>query len=76
MHKEHALPAVSAVGHRPNNVIPGATLILGLSVSFHFTVKMTRRILRRRFRALVGGCISGNWEMSHYHFNAGLLLEL
>lgn len=76
MHKEHALPAVSAVGHRPNNVIPRATLILGLSVSFHFTVKMTRRILRRRFRALVGGCISGNWEMSHYHFNAGLLLEL
>lgn len=72
MHQEHALPAVSAVGHRPNNT----TLILGLSVSFH-TVKMTRRILRRRFRALVGRSISGNsGEMSHYHFNVGLLLEL
>ncbi len=74
--QEHVLPAVSAVGHRPNNVHLGATLILRLSVSFH-TVRMTRRILSRRFRALVGGSISGNsGEMSHYHFNVGLLLEL
>ncbi len=74
--QEHVLPEVSAVGHRLNNTHLGAMLILGLSVSFH-TVRMTRWILRRRFRALVGGSISGNsWEMSHYHFNVGLLLEL